>query len=945
MNFDIKNTLIIEDIKTYKEHPGIYYDYFKGRKRNNFIGDFLSDLFIGSNLQEPLFNTPAQINQENAFLLTKEILPSYYYEISDKYKERRHCQEFFNCSRESSISNKILNAFMSEYSEKDIDYIIKKISSYYIESNSVHICEYLEYIIKNLFFSTNISFFLNDKNIDTSSKQKICYDLLYDDVDIISLTAKMIIIFAIACKTVKRKDKNDSYPINKIDYQLFSNIITPGLQQGLVNRIESNVDKCDFEKAKEQIERYKEEYGVDSTYYLLLGKLEKKQSKTDLSLKDVAQKHLITSNCGEGFYLAIDCCNDDESKTYCLKESYKLNYPPAIIDYFDELIKNHTIKNQEKAIEQLSNIVNSNSFILSSANLKKSHYLLGVLFKKQHEINLAQEHFTIAAQLGHELAQANLENKKRTELTNSRFVSATNNETCHNICYVNDNLSYSSKTFMNSLPEKQWVLKVPSVLSIKDFVDSINISNKYIMTFFSENTDKNLEECLLTLDLLFNKALDFTNDEERNKLSICVDLHLKTDDYQYSSALIDASISSMNGIYFKVHIIDSSLINARNLLLKKPLFSPLLENSSQEDVTISLIGSQNYTLLKEILAINQLDAFNDKKLKVSFLSENFDMIEGKFKNECPGVYDNCESYYCIKPTFNKCSFGSLDFVSLFEDKQPDYIVVDTGDDKLNLKVAMHLRANLLRNNLEDKKSPLICIHVESENNTYLAKRLTVDNKVQGDSYFNNYNFYFFGYDLYKYNSLVDTKISRQAFAIHKSYCVDQDENEIANDFWSYSYNRDSSTATAVGLSYRLFAAGLYSDTIDDINKLNELKDKFDKFISSKTKLDQLNALEQSRWNGYMISRGWESATIEDVKEYQSLITNSNHKYALAKLHPFIASWNEIVSKKGETKYKLLKREFPKTKSPKETTEDSIKNTISFIEAGITLEEPIIEIER
>ena len=182
-----------------------------------------------------------------------------------------------------------------------------------------------------------------------------------------------------------------------------------------------------------------------------------------------------------------------------------------------------------------------------------------------------------------------------------------------------------------------------------------------------------------------------------------------------------------------------------------------------------------------------------------------------------------------------------------------------------------------------------------------------------------------------------------ALQIHKSYYGGNDR-QAENDYYSFSYNADSSLSTAIGLSYRLFAGGAFfphkeqylNYGVFDKTALfdNEtlLLDKYVEAIKSKDELAA--ALEQSRWNGFMLSRGWESADLDQVRAYKDQSTGVSHKHTLAKLHPFIREWADLDSDDLMEILGMLQSKFDYDKLPKSTTKKSIKDTPKFLSKKI-----------
>ena len=101
----------------------------------------------------------------------------------------------------------------------------------------------------------------------------------------------------------------------------------------------------------------------------------------------------------------------------------------------------------------------------------------------------------------------------------------------------------------------------------------------------------------------------------------------------------------------------------------------------------------------------------------------------------------------------------------------------------------------------------------------------------------------------------------------------------------------------------------------------------------KEKLENLAALEQSRWNGFMLSRGWESANQSEVQVYKDQSTGWQHKHILAKKHPFIREWEDLDTPKLTELLNILKSKFDYDRKPQVITRKSIEDTAKFFKVA------------
>lgn len=552
--------------------------------------------------------------------------------------------------------------------------------------------------------------------------------------------------------------------------------------------------------------------------------------------------------------------------------------------------------------------------------------------------------------------------KKRMERQKFPSFSEDPNAPC---CFVNS-LDGNNLVFVSTLPDEEWSLftvgqKNPSLdkaARVKDFDELFHLqhldnckfyNHKILFLFMSQDEDRNLNECLMVLDKLFNIALRMS-ENQRGTLINNIEIYVGSK-YEIASALIDANINDMgNDIFFKVHIVDETRDSAHQLLCDAPLFLPLLSRPRHENsIHVVLFGCSetNYCLIKESIASAYLG--KEYPINMTMLGTGADHMERRLRQECPGIFH--EPYIeCIRPKFISCCIEEEDFPSIIygntsddESNHPlvktlgagNYFVVDLSSDYDSIRFAMELRVWLLRSRGTFDRTPFIAVKCKNSQNSYLAAHLTLSGQAAGDTYYSRYDLFPFGISrvLYSFPRLIkNPRLEEVALQIHKSYYGGNDRR-AENDYYSFSYNADSSLLTAIGLSYRLFAGGAYFTQkeqylnygiFDSISLLSNYVEAI------KSKEDSAASLEQSRWNGFMLSRGWESADLNQVRAYKEQSTGVSHKHMLAKLHPFISEWDDLDSDDLTKILGILQSKFDYNKHPKYTTKKSIKDTPKFL---------------
>ena len=683
---------------------------------------------------------------------------------------------------------------------------------------------------------------------------------------------------------------------------------------------------------------------------------------------------------------------DEDYKTAVdyLKTAFAQNHAKAVIEvafsFFtgDTKIKEISI---DEIIEKIEYII-SNESTNNPSDVGMCYYLRGRFARKNGNESEAQEAFEIAARKGNERAKQELIRKER--VVERGIFPSFSNQPKAKCCFANT-LTGTNYQIISTFPNDEWALFAPIKTTVngiqfaRNVYEFINLQHigefdfcrpKIVFLFMSEDKEKNLNECLELLDKLFNVVIELS-DKQKWELEDNTYIYVSAK-YETASMLIDANMSQMgNGIYFKVHITDENRDAVHKLLCDAPLFLPALNGAKSEDGTnVVLFGSTelNYCFVKESIA--SAYSGDTYPINITLLGEKADILERRFRQECPGVF-SCLEINCIRPKFIKCSITETDFPKLIFDrsqinpsiniaisrKEPDddiaevlkngnYFIVDYADDLENVRFAMELRTWLLRSRETFDRTPFIAVRVSDKRNSYLTSHLTLTGQAAGNSYYNNYDLFPFGISAQTYHYkyfIEDPILNRIALQIHKFYYLDNNldksnerklnqaleecKRSAENDFYSYSYNADSSISTAIGLCYRFFAAKCILACKEDYYDFGVLKNQglLERFIAqlkicSKEKLAKL---EQTRWNSFMLVRGWLPANKDQVKNYEEQSSGAAHKHILAKLHPFIAEFDNLDDANLIDILDTFKLKANYDKKPQITTMRNIEDTTRF----------------
>lgn len=679
-----------------------------------------------------------------------------------------------------------------------------------------------------------------------------------------------------------------------------------------------------------------------------------------------------------------------ETAVKYLKTAFAQKYAKAVVEvaflYLNEKTRIKDIS-YEEILAKIEHIISHES-ANETTDIGKCYYLRGKFARKNGDESEAQKDFEIAARKGNERAKQELIQKER--VAERGIFPSFSNQPKAKCCFANT-LTGTNYQVISTFPNDEWALFSPVktavngiqfARNIDEFINLQHIGEfefcrpQIVFLFMSEDKEKNLNECLELLDKLFNAVIELS-DKQKWELIDNTYIYVSAK-YETASMLIDANTSQMgNGIYFKVHIADENRDTVHKLLCDVPLFLPALNGAKSENSTkVILFGSSemNYCFVKESIASAYLGAIHP--IDITLLGENADVLESRFQQECPGVF-GCPDITCIRPKFIRCSIKETDFPKLISGqlqinpsdnkavhrKEPDddiaealkygnYFIVDYADDLENIRFAMELRTWLLRSRDTFDRTPFIGVKVSEKQNSYLTSHLTLAGQAAGDSYYNKYDLFPFGISAQTYhykNIIEDSVLNRIALQIHKFYYLDNDldkkdekklkealeecKRSAENDFYRFSYNADSSISTAIGLCYRFFAAKCILASKEDYLDFGALKSlevlsEFSDQLNSNSK-EELAKIEQSRWNSFMLIRGWLPADINQVKAYEAQSSGSAHKHVLAKLHPFIREWDDLDDPNLEKVLGILKLKSNYNKKPQVTTRRSIADTTRF----------------
>jgi len=598
-------------------------------------------------------------------------------------------------------------------------------------------------------------------------------------------------------------------------------------------------------------------------------------------------------------------------------------------------------------------------------------YLRGLLFEHDNRLADAENAFKEALRLGNNEAIKKLRHTKR----DPRMVRPQGPiYDCSAIDFlINDSSSPLSSLFVSSLKGETLTVystcaccakeaAVTPVDGIRAFlertgltaeqIDPDSMMRRRVAAFFSDDEDKNLYDALELLDLLYNVVIE-QEPSVREQLIDHVDIYLLCD-YRRAAMFIDANLNDMlENVFFKVHICDPARDAAHQLLHQVPLFVPLLRDPKADSCHVVVLSDTPFadTFLRETIAVGFMG--RQREVDVDVLTPDAARRQARFYADLPGLYKQTVASPTLRtviPQFHEADFDIFNPTAVIADRTHplhdavtagDYFVIDVGTDAQNIRVAIQLRQELLKSVAGMDKVPTIAVRCRDARAAHSVDTAMLGNKPQGSDFWDQYDLHMFGtYDtMYAvYPLVMDAPLDKLALALHCCYdeaSFSRHPQDVLAGFYRSQYNQDSSLVTALSLRYRLFTAGVYADKqelVFDIDEDEMLAARYDEWLRD-GHLEEAGAIEQSRWNGFMLSRGWEAATLAQVQVYAVQTANGQHRHMLAKLHPFICEWEELDETDHTTIFSNLKNAFGTDdagdyliKNPKDTTLKSVADT-------------------
>ena len=333
--------------------------------------------------------------------------------------------------------------------------------------------------------------------------------------------------------------------------------------------------------------------------------------------------------------------------------------------------------------------------------------------------------------------------------------------------------------------------------------------------------------------------------------------------------------------------IDEIALFCNQLIYNHPLYNTK-NHGKHISVAIVGCGRTGMRMLKTAYWAGQIDGYS---LKIRVYDKSAHAYREDFYRQCPGLKDDPTIQF-VQTDVCSASFHEQ-LLAPENSAYATYIVVAMGSDQLNLSVSNELfKAYRRHTGFDDSKMPEIFTRIRAQ--------------AKSEPYFHNAEFlekrhiHLFGStaSIFSDKTIFDTELENLAFAVHLTYQgalqldpESEDYRTVANSFKTSEYDRRSSMAVALHIPAKLCMC----DKIVNTGKNNVTPENiriFAECLKSDPNLpERLARNEHDRWNAFMLSEGYQPASVEEMHLYAGTV--GNNRDDLTKLHPCIAPWDAL----------------------------------------------------
>jgi hypothetical protein len=365
-----------------------------------------------------------------------------------------------------------------------------------------------------------------------------------------------------------------------------------------------------------------------------------------------------------------------------------------------------------------------------------------------------------------------------------------------------------------------------------------------------------------------NMARSVLNEIDTSVLKQKLVMHIRTNGTDFEEAFYDSLKEVSKSIQF--NLLNHSEIAARQLIIKhKPI--DWIEKDTNKAIAISdfnvmIIGfdQTGNAVLRKLIEYGQ---FEGSKFKAVVIDKSVQAKKGRFANSFPGIISNFEI------DFYETEAGTTVFFELIRQymNKLDYIVINLGDDALNIQTAMDIQQLILKNS---KKKMKIIAQVKN-NDSYkqlFATSLSV-------------NIFIFGrtMDIFTEAIVVRGYFEALAKKIHEYYNFKKPLHKRKSWEDLSKTEQSSNISEAEHIYVKISMAGLKTDEIIQMNNVDEFKNHL-----GIEKMENLAKGEHMSWNAVLYANGWNQWKLKEIPDESNI-----QKDEIRKLHACLVNWEDL----------------------------------------------------
>jgi len=292
-------------------------------------------------------------------------------------------------------------------------------------------------------------------------------------------------------------------------------------------------------------------------------------------------------------------------------------------------------------------------------------------------------------------------------------------------------------------------------------------------------------------------------------------------------------------------------------------------------------ASRNFTVMilgfgpigqSALLRLVMNGQFVGSQMRAIIVDNDIDILKDCFEHRYPGLGLCCK----IEP--NNINVQHKDFFKLLDKEEYlDYIVVALHGDEINKQTALDIKHHYVRKGI--KALPFIAV-AELNGSLRETKR---DEKHEAEQ---DEKIFVFGSreEIYKESVIIREQADRMAKAVNDVY---NNNNKIKNPKkvkpWTERdlFEQESNRAVADFIPAMLKLAGIAKDKVPEEGPLVRNNDSL---------VNVLAQTEHLRWNAFHVAKGWQSISIEEMRQR---FGGTSTKEPTARLHVCLVSWDDL----------------------------------------------------